>query len=112
MNFAAKVSTLLVLVAIVGLVNCQDDQVTRGPSKNAKAIEGSKYSVDNLQALFLQDLMRWMTIGEDVLAEFITRTVLDGVLDKKSVKIALRFLLQKAKTLLNQNGLDTESYGF
>lgn len=104
-----KLTTLniaaIALVVLVALGSCQADHPV------------NKYTATNLWSLYIQDVMRWVTIGEDILAAYVTK-LLDGALDKKSVKLAIRFALEKMwsqeaklRNFYKRFGIDFASFG-
>lgn len=90
---ASALATMLILAVVV---DCQRVE--------------PKYSIENLKSLAIQDAMRWLTIMEDVVAEYTHKYILDGVLDKKSIKIAMRFAIMKLKQIAKQQGYEIENY--
>ena len=90
----------LAFIVLVGITTAQDS------SDAQKKSYSPKYTPENLRSLATQDLIRWMTILEDLIAEYMAHDLLDGVLDKKSVKIGLRYILKKFQKWASLHGMD------
>lgn len=60
---------------------------------------------DQLWNLMYEDLVRWLAIMEDVFAETIREQFFDGIVDRKTVKMAMRFFAQNAFITLQRRGL-------
>ena len=62
------------------------------------------YSFDKVWTLFYTDVVRWMAILEDVIAETIRSQFLNGIVDRKTVKLGLRYFMQNLFISLSQQG--------
>lgn len=79
-----------------------------GPTTN-DVLDG-KYSYNNLWNLFVQDVLRWVNITEDILAETLQRQFFEGIVDKKTIKLGMRFFAQKIYNTLNDQGMISEEF--
>jgi hypothetical protein len=61
-------------------------------------------SFDQVWELMYDDLMRWMAIFEDVLAESLREQFFDGIVDRKTVKRALRFFARNLMSSMKSSG--------
>lgn len=112
----ASLFALFVGVSIFAIATTQatdQEQLQRPSYERARRPQDPKYTYENVRSLAIQDMMRWVTILEDMMAEHITRNFMEGVLDKKSVKIGLRFLYSKLLKLMKDSGIQEslEEYG-
>lgn len=66
------------------------------------------YSFDKIWTLFYTDVVRWMAILEDVIAETIRSQFLNGIVDRKTVKLGMRYFMQNLFISLSQQGYFSE----
>lgn len=68
------------------------------------------YTFDQLWSLLYQDVTRWMAILEDVIAETIRTHFFNGLVDRKTIKRALRAFTQNALIMLREQGYFESSH--
>lgn len=63
-----------------------------------------EYSFDQVWELMYEDMMRWLAIFEDVVAESTREQFFDGIVDRKTVKRALRFFARNIMASMKNSG--------
>lgn len=62
------------------------------------------YTFDKLWNLLFQDVTRWLAILEDVIAEVIRAHFFNGLVDRKTIKVGIRYFTQNAFISLQEQG--------
>ena len=62
------------------------------------------YTFDQLWSLLYQDLTRWLAILEDVIAETIRAHFFNGLVDRRTIKMGIRYFAQNAFISLRDQG--------
>lgn len=67
------------------------------------------YTFDKLWDLLYQDLTRWLAILEDVIAETIRAHFFNGLVDRRTIKLGIRYFAQNAFISLREEGFFASS---
>lgn len=66
--------------------------------------EADVYTFDKVWDLLYQDMSRWLAVAEDILAENIRAHFFDGLVDRKTIKMGLRYFTQNMFISLRESG--------
>lgn len=58
----------------------------------------------------LQDVIRWMYIMEDLTSEVLQRQFFEGIVDKKTIKLGMRFVVQKLYNILREQNVIPDEF--
>lgn len=62
------------------------------------------YTFDRMWSILYQDLTRWLAILEDVIAETIRAHFFNGLVDRRTIKMGIRYFAQNAFISLREEG--------
>lgn len=117
-NFKSASLTALVVIVIFGFIcqqalalqirpekhNRMSHQTYSSKTNDNEDTQVDNYSFDHVWELMYEDLMRWMAIFEDVVAESLREQFFDGIVDRKTVKRALRFFTRNFMSSMKDSG--------
>lgn len=69
-----------------------------------------KYTFESLGQLLLQDIIRWMYILEDLSSEVLQKQFFEGIVDKKTIKLGMRFVVQKCYNILKEQNVIPDEF--
>lgn len=71
-----------------------------------------KYTFESLGQLALRDIIRWAYILEDLTSEILQRQFFEGIVDKKTIKLGIRFLVQKLYNMLREQNVIPDEFSY
>ena len=88
-----------------------DPRVNTDPTSNTdpRGIQ-PKYTFESLGQLALRDIIRWAYILEDLTSEVLQRQFFEGIVDKKTIKLGIRFLVQKLYNVLREQNVIPDEF--
>ena len=91
-------------IVVVQALEVQAVQKQKQHSSRSQNELTENFDFDRVWELMYEDLMRWLAIFEDVLAESLREQFFDGIVDRKTVKRALRFFAQNLLASMKTSG--------